>query len=381
MKNIVILLPLLLILATCSQPEKSGEIPAGLQEKKELLRKKQALIKTLGDEITALQEAIEAQDPDAKKKGKLVTVSPIVLSDFASYSSLQGSVAAEDLLDATAEIGGRVLQMTVKEGDAVQKGKLIAVLDVEAIQKQRAELETALDLAQTVYERQQRLWEQNIGSEIQYLQAKNNKERLEKSLATIDYQLSRNKVYAPGSGIVERVVVQAGELASPGMPIVQILNTNQLKVVVNVPEVYIKKIRTGQQVDVSIPALGMERGVSVSLIGKMVDPANRTFKVEAKLPSDPLLKPNLLAEMKIKDFEAKGVVVIPLDRIQQEVGGNRYVMLQQDAPEGKIAKKAYVEIGQSYENDIIITEGLKAGDILIMDGARGLADGQLIDIK
>lgn len=373
---------LLLFLAACGGGAPEGDvIPADLGAKKTLLREKQTELNQLTKLISELEEAIIAQDPTAIKAGILVTVDTVAVSDFTSYAVLQGSVVAEDMLAATPEIGGRVLRLTVKEGDAVQKGSLIAVLDIEALQKQRAELETALDLANTVFERQRSLWEQNIGSEIQFLQAKNNKERVEKSLASLDVQLGRNKVYAPGSGIVERVVVQAGELASPGMPIVQILNTSQLKVVADVPENYIRSVKQGERVTVAIPALDMEHNAPISLIGKTVDPANRTFKVEIKLPNNPLLKPNLLAEMRIQDFQVKNVVTLPLDRIQQEVGGRRYVMLKAQAGKDVVAKKAIVEIGKSYDGIVVITSGLEPGDEVIMEGARGLTDGQRIEIS
>lgn len=382
MKTVSPLLVLLLFLAACGGGAPEGDvIPAELEAKKTLLREKQAEMNKTAKFIAELEAAIIEQDPTAVKAGVLVTVETVAPSDFASYAVLQGSVVAEDLLAATSEIGGRVLQMTVKEGDAVQKGRLIAVLDIEALQKQRAELETALELAKTVFERQRSLWEQNIGSEIQFLQAKNNKERVEKSLASLDVQLSRNKVYAPGSGIVDRVIVKAGELASPGMPIVQILNTSQLKVVADVPENYIRSVKQGERVTVGIPALGLEHSAPISLIGKTVDPANRTFKVEVKLPNDPLLKPNLLAEMRLQDFQAKGVITLPLDRIQQEVGGRRYVMLKAQDGKDFVAKKAIVEIGQSYDGTVVITSGLKSGDEVIMEGARGLSDGQRIEIS
>jgi RND family efflux transporter MFP subunit len=351
-----------------------------LADKQALLREKQSALKKISDDIAALEEAIVQQDPNAKEKGALVTVAPVERMDFTSYVSLQGSVMAEDMIDVTAEIGGRILQMSLKEGDNIRKGQLVAVIDVEAYEKQRAELETALDLANTVYERQKRLWDQNIGSEIQFLQAKNSKERTEKSLASLDVQLSKNKIYAPGSGVVERVVLQSGELAGPGAPILQILNTSQLKVAADVPESYIRAVKLGERVTVNIPALAMEHTAPVSLVGKTVDPANRTFKVEVKLPNDPQLKPNLLAEMKISNFSAKDVVVIQQDRVQQEVSGQRFVFITEETPEGFVARKRNVKTGENHDGTVIVTEGLTGKENLIMEGARGLADGQLIEI-
>lgn len=379
MKTIFQLLALAVLIVAC-QPEEVVGLPESLADKQTLLREKQASMKTLKDEIATLEVAIAEQDPSAKEKGSLVTVTPVVKSDFASYVSLQGSVMAEDMVDASAEMGGRILQMPLKEGDNIRKGQLVAVLDLEALEKQRAELETSLDLANTVFERQKRLWDQNIGSEIQFLQAKNNKERIEKGLASLDLQLSKNKVYAPASGVVQRVNLQAGEMASPGMPILMVLNTSQLKVAADVPESYIRAVRRGEKVTVEIPALGLEHVAAVSLVGKTVDPANRTFKVEVKLPNNPLLKPNLLAGMKIQNYSEENVITIQQDRVQQEVSGQRYVFVSEETPKGFVARKVFVKTGKSYDGEVIITEGLQGGEALILEGSRGLADGQLIEI-
>ncbi len=381
MKFFIPFMMLALIFASCEAEVPEGELPASLDDKKTLLREKRIALKGLSDEIKTLEDAIAAQDPDSQDAGVLVATAKVEKSDFAGYVVLQGSVMAEDLTDATAEIGGRILQLQVKEGQTVRRGQLIAVLDVEGYRKQREELETGLSLANDVYERQKRLWDQNIGSEIQFLQAKNSKERMEKSLATLDLQLSKNKVYAPISGVVERVVLQSGELAGPGVPIVQILNTSELKLAADVPENYIRSVSRGEQVEVAIPALGIERTLPVSLIGKTVDPANRTFKVEVKLPANPDLKPNLLAEMKIKEFVAKDVVTISMDWVQQEVGGKRFVFVLDENEDGDvIARKHYVKIGKSYDGKVIITEGLVGGEQLITEGSRDLSDGQLIKI-
>ncbi|WP_020537068.1 efflux RND transporter periplasmic adaptor subunit [Lewinella cohaerens] len=382
MKFFIPFMMLALIFASCQAEAPEGELPASLDEKKTLLREKRIALKGLSDEIKTLEDAIAAQDPDSQDAGVLVATTKVAKSDFASYVVLQGSVTAEDLTDATAEIGGRILQLEAKEGQTVRRGQLIAVLDVEGYQKQREELETTLSLAIDVFERQKRLWDQNIGSEIQFLQAKNNKERLEKSLGTLDLQLSKNKVYAPISGVVERVVLQSGELAGPGVPIIQILNTSELKLAADVPENYIRSVSRGEKVEVAVPALGIERTLPVSLIGKTVDPANRTFKVEVKLPANPDLKPNLLAEMKIKEFVAEDVVTISMDWVQQEVGGKRFVFVLDENEDGAmIASKHYVKIGESYDGSVIITEGLVGGEQLITEGSRDLTDGQLIKIN
>lgn len=380
MKSTYFLLGLVVLLVSCQPPAADDVLPESLEEKQQLLREKQADLKQLTDEIDALEQAIVAQDPNSRTRGALVTTTPVIREDFSRFVTIQGSVTADDFYDVTSEIGGRIVRLTVDEGENVVKGQLIAEIDPEAVEKQKAELAVSLELANTVYEKQKRLWDQNIGSEIQYLEAKNAKERLERNLELLDLQLSKTKVYAPVSGVVERLVLQSGELASPGMPIVQILNTRKLKVTAEVPENYISDVDRGERVVVEVPALNMQHTLPVSLIGRTIDPANRTFKVEVNLPNDRRLKPNLLAEMKIQDFSAEDVVTIPLDRVQQEVSGERYVFVTASTEEGTIAQKKVVEIGESYNGKVIITRGLEGNEQLIMEGARGLSDGQLIEI-
>jgi RND family efflux transporter MFP subunit len=242
-------------------------------------------------------------------------------------------------------------------------------------------LETSLEFAITTYERQKRLWDQNVGSEMQYLQAKNNKERLEKSLETLRHQLTKAKVYAPISGVVDHVFLKSGELAGPGTPIVQILNTQKVKVVADVPESYLNKIKKGELVTVQFPAIDQEFKSKVTLIGRTINPSNRTFTVEIDLPNKSrMLKPNLLAVMMINDNTQKGVVVIPIELVQQEVSGRSFVFVKDENKEGAFAKKVIVETGASYEGNIIITSGLEGGEELIATGARGLANNELIKI-
>ena len=349
---------------------------------KEFLKTKREEVRALNKLIAQVESEIETLDPNqAEKAKKLVTTNVVGKKDFKHFVEIQGSVQADDMVDVTSETAGRVINLRVKEGDLIRKGQLVAKLDLEALKKQMAELEKSLELANTVFERQSRLWEQNIGSEIQYLEAKNTKERLEKSMETLNFQLSKSDVYAPISGVVERVIVQSGELASPGFPIVQILNTNKLKVVANVPENYLKAVRQGEKVNVSFPALELEQEARVSLIGRMIDPSNRTFTVEAKVSGNSqLIKPNLLAIMMINDFSQDNVVTIPVELVQQEVGGKSYVFVKDSSNDGDIAKKVYIQTGRSFDNEIVVSSGLNGGEEIIIDGARNISNDELIKV-
>ncbi len=370
----------MLLLVSCNSEPEEGEIPESLEEKRALLKKQKAELKTLTDQVAQLEAAIEAQDPKARPQ-QFVSTTQAIRKDFKHYVEIQGQVEAEDHINAAAETSGRILKLLVEEGDYVRRGQLIAELDVEQLRKQYEEVETSLELAATVFERQSRLWEQNIGSEIQYLEAKNNKERLEKSLEALQVQLNKSKVHAPASGIVDDVLLEAGELASPGAPLIRILDTSRLKVVADVPETYLRSVSRGEEIMVRYPVLDQEETARISLIGRTIDPANRTFEVEARVGRAVKgLKPNLLAAILINDETIEDVVTVPLDLIQQEVSGKEFIMVMQKGEGGAFAKKQYVQTGDSFEGEIVVESGLTGDEILILEGARGLADGQAIKV-
>ncbi|GJM34419.1 MAG: RND transporter [Saprospiraceae bacterium] len=372
-----------LIFVACGGPGAAeNEIPEELGAKKDLLKAKRLEAKQLNALVKELELAIADQDSSRQDdKRILVTTKPLALVDFKHFVELQGSVQAENMVSATSEVAGRILSLTVKEGDMVKRGQLIAKLDLESVKKQMLELGTSISLARTVFERQKRLWDQNIGSEIQYLEAKSNLERLEKSMDQLTLQLSKENVYAPTTGEVETVNLHTGEVASPGMPIIQILNINILKVVAEIPETYLGAIRKGEQVKVKFPAINEEQELKVTQIGNVINPANRTFEVEIKISRKmPLLKPNLLALVLVNDQTKKGAITVPLEVVQQEVGGKDFVFVTDKGQEGTMAKKVYVTTGESYEGNIVITKGLEGNEELIIEGARGLTNNALIEV-
>ncbi|MEM9821987.1 MAG: efflux RND transporter periplasmic adaptor subunit [Bacteroidota bacterium] len=367
----------ILLIAACAQDQSS------LAVKQQLMKEKKTALRTLKTEIEDLQKEIDALDTTKVEKAKrLVTIEEVTRKDFTRFVEIQAAVESSDAVFGSSEMGGRIIQLNAKEGQYVKRGQLLAKLDMESVDKQIAELEKSLELADEVHERQSRLWKQNIGSELQYLTAKNNKERLEKSLETVRFQLTKANVYAPISGVVDKVLAENGEVAMPGGPIVEILNTRQVKVVADIPEKYLGVIKKGASVTVKFPAIDQEQKARISLIGRTIDPTNRTFEAEVNLGNPQgILKPNLLSLMVIKDFEEKDVVAVPLDLVQQEVSGKDYLFIKSDGSEGAIAKKVYVETGESYEGEIIITSGLQGGEKLITDGARGLAENELIEVN
>jgi RND family efflux transporter MFP subunit len=380
MKFIHTLLVLTLILSACQAPAPEAD-ELGLDAKRALLKEKRAALQTLTTEVENLEKEIAKLDPNVASNRKLVTVIPVAKTTFTRYAEIQGNVQSSETAAAAAEVSGRIIKITVKEGNQVRAGQLIAELDLDQVNKQIAEIDQSLVLAEDVFARQERLWKQNIGSEIQYLEAKNAVERLKKSKETLAFQLTKSKVYAPITGVVDMVNLEAGELALPGSPIVSILSTNRLEVEVDLPENYLQAVRRGDPVIINYPAINYEQEARINLIGSTINSANRTFKVEINTgnPGN-RLKPNLLAIVKIKEFEEKDAVVVSLDLVQQEVGGKKFLMIAEAGAEATKAKKVYVTTGESYDGKVIITSGLTGGEQLIDKGARGLANEDPLEI-
>jgi len=375
--KILFILAIISMLASC----KPDKWPEDLEGKEALLSEKKTELRKMEVDVKKLKKEIAELKPAKEKKKRLVTTKPIEKKEFTRFLNAQGSLVAENMVNVSSDLGGRLIRVYAKEGNYVKKGKLLAKVDLESFDKQKEELQKSLELATTAYERQKRLWDQNIGSEMQYLQAKNNKERLEKSLESVAYQSSRANVYAPISGYIEREYMQQGETAAPGMPILQILNNSKLKAVADLPERYLGQIKKGDKVTLSIPTLDKTIQGRVSLIGRTIDPANRTFKTEVSVSNKSgILKPNLLVEMLINDYSEKDAIVVPMELVQDEIGGRKFVYVSETGVEGPKAVKKYVTAGESYEGEIIILEGLTGNETLIIDGARNLVEGELLSI-
>ena len=382
MLRLLLSLLVLSTLAACGDAEE--EDPQTSEEIQQVLQTRRAELRELTKEVEDLEARLVEIDPDFAPNYTLVSYQTIGTGDFSNYSRVQATVLPEESATATPEIPGRILRMNFEEGDPIRRGQLVAVLDVEGTETQRAELETAAELAKTVYERQEKLWEQNIGSELQYLEAKNNYERIQQQLKAIGIQEDKRNVYAPLSGTVERVALRTGESAMPGAPILTISSTNDLNVVADAPESLLTKVKLRDRVKVRVPALGLEFDAPVTRIGRTVDPANRTFEVEIAVPREHVgeLKANLLAEVEILDYAAEDQIVVSQDFIQQDVEGRRFVFVAEDGEEGQvIARKTFIETGASFNNRAVVEDGLATGDRIITSGSRGLTDGQNIELS
>ena len=364
-------------ISSCGQNESDDE-QKSLEQKKDELREKRKTLNQLQGDIQRLESEIEARGNDRERESKvLVELDTLRKQDLKHFTVFQGNVDTRNRVTASAEVSGRIISLAVEEGQAVRSGQVIARLDTEVIDKQMAEVETTLSLAKDVYERQKRLWDQNIGSEVQYLEAKNSMERLERNLEVLQSQKARAVVRAPKSGVLDQLLLREGELVSPGVPIGLIVDTQNLKLSVDVPENFLARIDLGDEVEIHFPSLDETIPSRISRIGSSIDPENRTFRVEANLPSGhSRIMPHLMARMSVNDRTAENTLVVPLNIVQYELGGRAYVYVAEDQGDFLRAKKNYVETGLSYRGQIEIQTGLREGDLLIVRGHQDVSSDQ-----
>jgi RND family efflux transporter MFP subunit len=375
----------IIILASCGSKEDNGN---------KTIAQKKAKLEKLNIEVAQLKEELAKIDTGNANDAriKLVATSPVAISDFKHYIDLRGRVDAENISYITPRgMGGQVKAIYVQEGQRVSKGQLLLKLD-DAIQRQsvvaaRQQLDgikTQLNYAKNIYDRQKNLWDKGIGTEVQLISARTNVQSLEDQLKSSQEQvqvaveqLNTSNVYSDVSGIADVVNVRVGELFS-GMGQIKIVNNSNLKAVSNVPENYISRLQKGTPVVVEVLDAGKKINTTVSLISQSIDPTQRGFMAEAKLPSDPMFKPNQSVVMRFLDYTANQAVVIPVNAIQSDEK-IKYVYVMEKSADGKsVARKKIIIIGEVYGNEVEVKEGLKAGEQLITEGYQNLYEGQLI---
>ena len=362
------------LLAACG-----GEKKTDLQTKRDELSELKSQQAELNTKIKTLEGEVTKLDPKKAEAARVkdVTVAPVAASTFKHFVELQGSVDAKNNVQVSPKSGGVVTAVYVKEGDRVRAGQAIAKVDDQIMRESIAEVKTQMSLANTIFEKQATLWKQQIGTEVQYLQAKNNKEALERKLSTLNAQLGQSTVTAPISGVVDQVVVKVGQSAAPGVGLVRIVNLSQLKVVAKVSDSYSGSVRKGDAVTIRFPDLNREVKSRITFVSTSVDAMSRTFTIEAPLPSDNSLKPNMLAQVKINDKTQANAIVIDQNLIQNTENGQLvYVAVNEGGK--KVAKAKTIKTGPSYDGRIEVTQGLQAGDQIVTAGYQDLVDGQPI---
>ncbi|HSF46332.1 MAG TPA: efflux RND transporter periplasmic adaptor subunit [Chitinophagaceae bacterium] len=338
----------------------------------------------LNEKITALEAQLKVDDPNGAgaDNAKLVEVTELQPQNFEHFIDLQGRIATENIYYVTPRgMGGQVKAVYVKQGDRVKNGQLLIKLDDAVVRQQKATLQTQLNYARDLYNRQQNIWKEGIGTEVQVLNARNAVENLEKQMSVLDEQLSMTNVYAQASGIAETVNIRVGETFT-GSPLtgITIVNPTNLKAVVDIPENYIAKVQKGMPVVVELPDIKKTYRSTISLVSEVIGQNNRSFTAETKIPSDPMLKPNQVAIVKILDHASKGAMVAPVATIQTDEKGKFVFVLEQVNGKPTARKKAVV-LGELYDENVEIKSGLSSGEKLITQGFQGLYDGQVITTK
>ena len=371
-----------LVLASCGAGAK--EKKGSLGEKKAELEKLKTEQITLATKIKTLEEEITKLDTAAGKsdKAKLIAVTPVLTEDFSHYIDLQGKIDADNIsyIAPPNGQGGLVTDLYIKEGQFVKKGQLVLKMDDKVLRQQVKISETQLALAKDLYQRQKNLWDQNIGSEVQLISAKTNVEALERQIATAYEQIKLFTVYSPASGIADVVAVKVGEFFSGVMgvsPQIRIVNNSTLKAVVEVPENYMTRVRVGSPVVITLPDLNKTFNSTVKLSSQTINPATRTFTIEASIPGGGV-RPNSIASVQIKDYSAPNAIVIPVNLIQTDDKGKYVYVVEKDSRGRSIAVKKPVVIGESYGDKIEIKAGLQSGMQLISEGYQTVYDRQVV---
>lgn len=343
-----------------------------------------ARLNELKDQHSAIEKEIKELEKDLEAKGliemKIRTVATAELKSgvFRHFIDLQGRVEADESVMATSQIPGALKRVYVDNGDFVKKGQLLAEIEDAVMVKSLAELEGQLKVAEDLYNRQKSLWEQNIGSEVQFIQARNGKESLERSIATMKENWAMTKIYAPTSGTVDMVMLKQGQAIAPGVPLCNILNLDKLLIKGEVTEAYAAKVKKGDIVQVYFPDLDKEVSTKVSYVSKSINPVNRTFTIECELGKGDY-RANQIAVLKIVDYQSPKAITIPINLIQTAEDGD-YVLILEPSTESKkgVARKAPVQQGQNYSGYVEILNGLKEGDKVITTGFQDVTIGETV---
>jgi RND family efflux transporter MFP subunit len=334
----------------------------------------------LEDQLKQLGLKIKELDP--QEKIPLITTFAAKESEFIHYVELQGNVDTKKNLLIYPEYSGIMTNVFVIEGQKVTKGQTLAKIDDGGLSQQVAQLQIQADLAKTTFERQKRLWDQNIGSEIQYLQSKSSFESQQKAVNQLQQQVARTIVKAPFSGIIDDVITDQGSVVSPGQTaLFRIVNLDDMYIETDVPESYITSVSEGKIVQVDFPVLGTTMDAKIRQASSFINPANRTFKVEVAISNkDKNIKPNLTAKLRINDYTNEKAILIPLSIISENAKGEQYVYTITNKKDSlATAKRTIITTGKTQGDDIEVLSGLNNDDEIIQEGARSVKDGQ--DVK
>ena len=371
MKKFVSVMLVAAVVFSCSKaPDKKAQLE-GLKKQ----------YQELGEKINALESELNLANPVKEEKAVNVMVTGVTVTEFNHFIEIQGKVDGENNVTVSPQIPGIVTTVYVKEGNQVKKGQVLAQLDDNIVRQQVNALNQQLDFARNLYQKQKNLWEKEIGSEVQYLTAKNQVEALEKNMATLNEQLEMYRMKSPISGTVEEVGVKVGQMAAAGvLPSFRIVNFSSVKVLADVAEAYAPNVKSGNPALVFFPDFNVEIPSTLSFSSRYINPTNRTFQVEIKLGKSAVdYRANMLAIVKIVDYRNPEVIVLPVNLIKDSQDG-KYTFVSTDENGKKTARRRQVEVGQTYNGMAEILKGLNEGDQVVSKGQNDLIDGQSIQV-
>lgn len=385
MKNIYSLLIVTILLTSCGGDNKKSVEDIIASNNLEQIRKKKTELDVEQQAITSQLKQIEAKikELDPQERIPLITTFNAKQSVFNHYVELQGNVSTKQNLVIFPEYSGILTRVYVKEGQKVSKGQMLAKIDDGGLSQQVAQLQIQADLAKTTFERQERLWNQKIGSEIQYLQAKSAYEGQQKAVNQLKQQIGKTVVRAPFSGIIDDVITEQGSVVAPGKSqLFRIVNLDNMYIETEVPERYITNITSGKNVLVEFPILNKSLNAKIRQAGSFINPANRTFKIEVAVSNkNNTIKPNLTAKLKINDYTNDDAILIPQSIISENAEGQQYVYTIIDKIDNKAkAKRVIITTGKTQGDYIEVLSGLENGNEIIQEGARSVKDGQEVKI-
>jgi RND family efflux transporter MFP subunit len=368
MKKIITILSILAFIASCKPTtDKKAQLDNLIKERDKL-----------NEQIATLEQEI-IKEGGKNNKIIQVGVEELKTSTFRHYIEVQGKVDGDENIAVTPRSPGVVTSIAVTEGQKVSKGQVLAILDSQVLHATLTDMENQLVFVSDIYNRQKNLWEQNIGSEVQYLTAKNNKESLENKIKTLKDQISMTRITSPIDGTIEEIPIKVGQMATPGVPAFRVVNFSKVKVVADVAEVYSPKVKNNDSVLIFFPDLKEEIKSRLNFTSKFINPVNRSFVIESRINSTKFeMRANMIAVIKINDYKAENVISIPANLVQKSMN-EQYVFVAVVEKDKKIARKKIVKTGISYNGMIEITEGLTAGDNIITTGYLDLNENDEIN--
>jgi membrane fusion protein (multidrug efflux system) len=378
MKKIILIATISALLFSCGKKEDNANIDSLISSKNLVsIKAKRAELQT---QLTKLDNAIAELDVK-KTEEALVSVATVKDTIFSHYLEVQGNVNTKENLIIYPQYAGILNTVNVIAGQKVTKGQVLGTIDDGGLSQQLGQLENQLALAKTTFERQKRLWDQKIGSEIQYLQAQTNMVSQQKAVNQMKAQMAKTRIIAPFNGVIDELIAERGQVVGPGQGLMRIVNLNNMFVSTTVPESYIGKLKVGTEVSVYLASLGKSFNGKIRQVGNNINPNNRSFGIEVSVPNtENLLRPNQVAKLKITDYTNAKAVVVPSNVIQEDADGNQFVFEVSSVKDKTgIAKKVIVKVGKTSENFTEILSGLEPKTMVVGDGVKTVSEGMKLN--